>query len=68
MDTTVINVEGMTCNHCKMSVEKALTNLAGVNKAEVNLAAKNVTVTFEPGKVDITAMKNAITRAGYEVE
>lgn len=68
MDTTVINVDGMTCNHCKMSVEKALTNLAGVTKAEVNLAAKNVTVTFEPGKVDITAMKNAITRAGYEVE
>lgn len=31
-----IKVEGMTCNHCKSSVEGALNQLDGVNNAAVN--------------------------------
>lgn len=34
---TKIKVEGMTCNHCKMSVEKAALDLDFVKKAAVNL-------------------------------
>ncbi|MBO7660824.1 MAG: heavy-metal-associated domain-containing protein, partial [Bacteroidaceae bacterium] len=28
----------MTCNHCKASVEKALSSVEGVEKVEVDLA------------------------------
>lgn len=41
-----LNVQGMTCGHCKMSVENALNNLEGVQTAEVNLDAGNVAVTY----------------------
>ena len=61
---TVIQVEGMMCNHCKAMVEKVCKAVPGVADAVVDLQAKNVTVT---GDADISAVKKAITDAGYDV-
>ena len=61
---TVIKVEGMMCNHCKMHVEKACKAVPGTTDAVVDLQAKNVTVT---GDADVAALKQAIADAGYEV-
>ncbi|WP_058305692.1 copper chaperone CopZ [Gracilibacillus massiliensis] len=63
-----INVQGMTCGHCKMSVEGALKELDGVSSAQVNLEAGSVDVTFEESKVNVDAMKEAIEDQGYDVE
>ncbi|MHB1125815.1 MAG: copper ion binding protein [Bacillota bacterium] len=67
MASEIIRVEGMTCNHCKMSVEKAVKNLEGVQNAEVDLAAKQVKATFDEKKVDAQRIRDAIVQAGYEV-
>ncbi|RXI97907.1 copper chaperone [Anaerobacillus alkaliphilus] len=67
MVEVTISVEGMSCGHCKAAVEGALSKLDGVAKAEVNLAAKNVTVQYENGKVTEDALKNEIEEAGYDV-
>lgn len=63
-----LNVQGMTCGHCKMSVEGALNKLNGVSAAEVNLEAGKVDVTFDESKVNAGAMKEAIEEQGYNVE
>ncbi|MGI9860742.1 copper ion binding protein [Moorella naiadis] len=68
MAEVTLHVEGMSCNHCKMSVEKALKNLAGVTGATVDLGAKTARVTYDAGKVDIEAMRKAVSDAGYEVK
>ncbi|BCV23103.1 copper ion binding protein [Moorella sp. Hama-1] len=68
MAEVTLQVEGMSCNHCKMSVEKALKNLAGVTDATVDLGAKTARVTYDSSKVDIEAMKKAVSAAGYEVK
>ena len=64
MMTTVINVNGMMCPHCKAMVEKVCKAVPGTQDAVVDLMAKNVTVT---GEADVAALKKAITDAGYEV-
>ena len=61
---TVIKVNGMMCNHCKTRVEKVCKAVPGVEDAVVDLEAKTVTVT---GNADISAVKQAITDADYEV-
>ena len=61
---TIINVEGMMCNHCKAHVEKACMSVAGTENAVVDLQAKNVTVT---GSASLEDLKKAIVDAGYEV-
>lgn len=62
-----LNVEGMSCGHCKAAVEKAVTALDGVFKVDVDLAGKKVSVTYNPEKVNEDTFKKAITGQGYEV-
>ena len=64
--TTVINVNGMMCEHCKATVEKVTKAVGGVSNSTVNLDAKNVTIEYADG-TDLDKVKKAITDAGYEV-
>ncbi|WP_066639799.1 copper ion binding protein [Desulfolucanica intricata] len=64
--TITLNVEGMSCNHCKMAVENALREL-NVDNVEVDLAEKKVLVTFNKSNIKIEDIKKAVTKAGYEV-
>jgi len=64
--TTVINVNGMMCEHCKATVEKVTRGVEGVSNSEVNLDAKNVTIEHS-ADMDLEKVKKAITDAGYEV-
>ena len=61
---TVLKIEGMTCNHCKMSVEKALKGINGVESAEVDLAKKEAVVT---GSVGYDDLAKVVETAGYKV-
>ena len=62
--TTVINVNGMMCEHCKANVEKVTRGVEGVSNSEVNLDAKNVTIEHS-ADTDLEKVKKAITDAGY---
>ncbi|KGK91120.1 hypothetical protein DP73_05160 [Desulfosporosinus sp. HMP52] len=64
MSQTILRVEGMTCNHCKMRAEKALQAVSGVESVKVDLAAKEAVVTGEAKREDLV---KAIVDAGYTV-
>lgn len=66
MTQETIKVEGMTCKHCKASVEGALQGLKGVNKAEVNLDENEVTVDFSESEVTVQKMKDEIEEIGFD--
>ena len=67
MQTKVIYVDGMMCNHCKAHVEEACKKVPGVSDAVVSLQDKNVTITCEE-KVTDEALKQSIKEAGYEAK
>jgi Cu+-exporting ATPase len=56
----------MHCAGCVQVVEKALTKVAGVHAASVNLAGERATVTYEGEEVDLAALQQAVERAGYQ--
>ena len=60
----VVKVDGMTCNHCKMRVEKIASEYKGVSKAEVDLEAGKLTVEGKEG-LKLEGLKKKITEAGY---
>lgn len=66
MTQETIKVEGMSCGHCQMRVKKAVEAVEGVQKADVNLQTKQVTVDFDEGKANLEKVKAAIKEAGYE--
>lgn len=61
----VVTVEGMHCAHCQASVEKALSEVAGVESCKVDLAKKTATVKLEHDVADETLM-DAVRAAGFE--
>ena len=48
----VLNVPTVSCNHCKMAIEKAVGALDGV-KVDVDVAEKTVTVDFDDSAVSL---------------
>lgn len=60
----ILNVEGMSCNHCVASVRKALEGLDGVREADVSLDDKKVRVELDKDLAD-EALVKAVEDAGY---
>lgn len=67
MQTKTLDVKGMTCGHCKMSVEGALNKLDGVSAVEVDLNSGKVEVTYDESKLSSENMKEAVEDQGYDV-
>jgi len=63
---TVLQIEGMSCNHCVKHVKEALEAVPGVQSADVSLEGKSAAVEHG-AEADIGALKEAVTEAGYEV-
>ena len=59
-------VTGMTCAACQSTVERALTRTAGVSAASVNLMLHAATVTYDPARVDVTGLLDAVRDIGYD--
>ncbi|MFA5528120.1 MAG: copper chaperone CopZ [Peptostreptococcales bacterium] len=67
MEKIILKVDGMSCSHCENAVKNAVGALDGVKSVTVNLAGKEVTVEYEPSKVDLDKIKNEILEQGYSV-
>lgn len=59
---TTLSVPDMSCNHCKMTVEKALGEVAGAGSVKVDLSSRQVEVD---GRAPVEALLQALDRAGY---
>ena len=63
-----IGVYGMTCGHCQKKVEDAISLLEGVGAVGVNLEAESANVSFNPQKISMHDIKEAIRKAGYSTD
>jgi Cu+-exporting ATPase len=64
----VIGVYGMTCGHCQKRVADAISSLDGVESVDVNLKAESASVNFDPDKISLDDIKEAVRKAGYSTE
>ena len=60
-----ILIEGMMCNHCKASVEKALSAVPGVEAVAVDLEARTATVSCAAEVTD-AALFAAVEKKGFK--
>lgn len=64
-DKLVLNITGMTCGHCVMTVRKALESLSGVKEAVVSLDEGKAVVTYDPAQVGAEDMIRKVESVGY---
>ena len=57
-------IEGMTCNHCRMSAEKAIKSVAGVTSVTVDLQKKEA---YVEGNATDEAIRAAVEEVGFRV-
>jgi Cu+-exporting ATPase len=57
----------MSCASCALNVEKSLQNLDGVDKAHVNLGTEEAIIEYDPAKLKLPRLEEAVEEAGYEV-
>lgn len=58
-------VTGMTCAACSSRVERVLSKMEGVTKAEVNLATEDLHIDYDDSKLKIQDIIGKIEKAGY---
>ena len=57
------------CEMCKERIEKNLALTKGVEKADLNLEDQsNITVVYNPDKIDVAKIKLVIAETGYDAD
>lgn len=65
MSEITLTVEGMSCQHCVMSVKKAVDGVEGVNSADVSVGSAKV--VYDDSKTNRDIIVKAVQDAGYKV-
>jgi copper chaperone len=65
MAEAIMKIEGMSCQHCVMRVRKALDELPGVSRSDVNVGTARV--EYDESKMKPADLENAVEKAGYTV-
>ena len=60
-----ISIRGMSCEHCVMSVRKALSKLDGVIVDSVQVGSADI--RYDEEKIERNVIARAVEEAGYEV-
>jgi len=67
MVKTVLNVEGMSCEHCVRAVIGAVAVLPGVDRVVIDLETGTVTVDHDPAQSPLNKIKFEIEEQGYDI-
>jgi uncharacterized membrane protein YraQ (UPF0718 family)/copper chaperone CopZ len=59
-----ININGMTCNHCVMNVQKTISSIPGIESVEVRL---DENAAYVKGNYDENKLRAEIESIGYKV-
>jgi copper chaperone CopZ len=63
----IIRIEGMHCHKCEQAIQKALLAHEGVHEVEVDFNSGQASVLYDHNKVDVKALTEAVSDAGYQV-
>lgn len=60
-----LDVPGMTCKFCPITVRKALNKVPGVIEAKSDFETKTATIKYDPTKTNVEALTKATANTGY---
>jgi copper chaperone CopZ len=64
--SVTIAVQGMTCDACAVSVQRALTKTPGVKSADVTYESGEAVVIYDPSVTGVGAIRDAIDGTGFK--
>lgn len=67
MAQTILRVPDISCEHCKRTIENALSKEQGVNAVRVDIATKTVSLDYDPSKISLERVGRILDDEGYAV-
>ncbi len=67
MQKAVLEAPDISCEHCIMTIEKAVTRLPGVQFVSGDPESKQVTVEYDPAQANLSEIEQAMEEEGYPV-
>ena len=67
IEESTLQISGMTCTACAARVEKGISQMTGVDKANVNFALEQLSVQYDPDETNVNEFKKEIEKIGYSV-
>jgi copper chaperone len=67
MKQVSLQVPEVHCDHCKTSIEGAVSQLSGISNVDVAIAEASVAVEYDEDTIDLSQIKEAIEEQGYAV-
>lgn len=61
----VFNAEGIHCANCARSIKNTLSTLPGVKQADVNVVSSRVSVSWDPGVVNLGTILGSVAKIGF---
>ena len=68
METTTLNIKGMTCMGCVNSVTRVLKAASVVSEAHVTLEPAQAHVLYDAAQTNPATLKAVVEQAGYEAD
>lgn len=65
MEKVTLRAPDISCMHCVMAIERAVGKLEGVSRVEGDPKSKQVEVTYDPQRVTLDQIKQAMADEGY---
>ncbi|GAB4216889.1 MAG: heavy metal translocating P-type ATPase [Synechococcales cyanobacterium] len=63
--SVLLHIEGMSCASCAITIENALQDTPGVEQCQVNFAAEQASIRYDPAQLTPTHLQQVIIAAGY---
>jgi mercuric ion binding protein len=63
--TVTLDVPGMNCAACPITVKKAISKVDGVSQVDVSYEKRQAVVTFDDAKASVQQLTQATANAGY---
>ena len=67
METKTVTIPSISCGHCKMTIERELAELDGVETVDVDVARRTATVSWQE-PVTWPVIEETLAEIGYQPE
>lgn len=68
METITLTAPDISCAHCKMTIEREVGGMAGVDGCQVDVDSRQVRVTFNPSQTSPAQIAQRLDEEGYPVQ
>lgn len=65
MTSKTVSVPGISCGHCVSTIEREVTELAGVAEVTADQATRRVTISWDPEATDWVAIEGLMREINY---